>query len=356
MMRIKHLDGMRGLAILLVIGYHAYTRWPGLLDYVAITENFPLFAFGYLGVPLFFMISGFVIFMTLDKSKGLVNFLLKRWLRLFPAMLIVSLTIYFTAGFFIEGPLGMPSPKNFIPGMLFISPELLKYITGEHISALEGSFWSLYVEAAFYIFIGTVYFTFGRKYCLPSLLLPMLLVAGASVIKRLGYPGVADFVGVFGFIHYSWFMIGCLLYERINGRDARYHYGLVAVAILINFAWYFKNSGPWVMIPLVLAIVLFTASFYLTSIQRVLSCKLLTAIGFSSYALYLIHENIMISSLIKLDALIPSDYVMLVMPVVVVFAIYQVAWLITKYAEPALRKILTNVVFVREKKSEAVSG
>jgi Predicted acyltransferases len=69
--RITHLDGMRGLAILLVIAYHAYARWPELLPYAATTQHIPLLAFGWVGVQLFFMISGFVIFMTLDKSPAI---------------------------------------------------------------------------------------------------------------------------------------------------------------------------------------------------------------------------------------------------------------------------------------------
>ncbi|WP_147198918.1 acyltransferase [Pantoea sp. MBD-2R] len=355
-MRIKHLDGMRGLAILLVIGFHAYSRWSSLLNFATITKNFPLFSFGYLGVPLFFMISGFVIFMTLDKSKGFVNFMLKRWLRLFPAMVIVSLLVYFTAHLFAERPGGIPSPSNLIPGLLFIDPLILKYIIGYHINGLEGSFWSLYVEAVFYIVIGAVYFTAGRKYCLPSLLLPMLLVAGASAFKSLGHPEIADFVAKFGFIHYSWFMIGCLLYERMNNRDVKFHYALVCVAVLINFAYYVKNTGPLVIIPLVLAIILFTVSFYSSHVQRFLSTKLLTAVGFSSYALYLIHENLMIASLRKIDALVQNDYVMLIMPVLVVSVIYCIAFLITKYAEPFLRNILKSVIFMREKDKVVQGG
>ncbi|WAH61698.1 acyltransferase family protein (plasmid) [Pseudomonas silvicola] len=67
---------MRGLAILMVIGYHAYMHvGQNCLPYVNLTQHIPVFSFGWLGVELFFMISGFVIFMTLDKSESYISFL-----------------------------------------------------------------------------------------------------------------------------------------------------------------------------------------------------------------------------------------------------------------------------------------
>ncbi|MGP4128694.1 hypothetical protein OJE16_02345 [Pantoea tagorei] len=61
--RITHLDGMRGLAILMVIAYHAYARWPELLPYVTTTQQIPLLAFGWVGVQLFFYDLGFCHFL-----------------------------------------------------------------------------------------------------------------------------------------------------------------------------------------------------------------------------------------------------------------------------------------------------
>ncbi|WP_158781419.1 acyltransferase [Pantoea sp. BAV 3049] len=338
--RIQHLDGMRGLAILLVIGFHAYSRWPEMLHYVSRTKDFPLFAFGYLGVPLFFMISGFVIFMTLDKSESYISFLKKRWLRLFPAMFIVSLMIYLTANLFPERPAGSPTLLNLVPGLIFTNPETLSMLSGVEFKSLEGSFWSLYVEAVFYILIGAVYYLAGRKYCLPALILPMLVLSAASAIKMMGYAPLADVISKFGFIHYSWFMIGCLVYERLHNRDKLYHYGLTFIAILINLSFYVKTSGLSVLLPLAMAFILFIASFYSPKLEKILSTPFLTAIGFVSYALYLIHENLMIALLVKLDHAIKNDYVMMFMSIPVVTMIYLIALFITKYAEPAFRDML----------------
>lgn len=338
--RIKHLDGMRGLAILLVIGYHAYARWPELLPYVNHTQNIPIFSFGWLGVELFFMISGFVIFMTLDKSESYISFLKKRWLRLFPAMLIASLLLFFAGGFYPEWSAMTPHVKNLLPGLIFTNPETLTQITGIEFKSMAGSFWSLYVEAVFYLIIGLIYFTLGRKYCLPGLLVPMLLLSGASVLKSLGHPLLVDVVSKFGFIHYAWFMVGCLVYERMHGRDKAFHYAIVAFALLINFSYFIKNAGVITVIPLLMVMLFFIASFYSRVLERILSLRFLTAIGFASYAFYLIHENLMIATLIKINVHIKNEFVMLLMPIAVATVLYYIAWFISKYAEPALRNLL----------------
>ncbi len=338
--RITHLDGMRGLAILMVIAYHAYARWPELLPFVATTQHNPLFSFGWVGVQLFFMISGFVIFMTLDKSQGYISFLQKRWLRLFPAMLIASVLLFLAGGFFPEWSLMTPYVKNLLPGLIFLNPETLSQLTGVEFRSMAGSFWSLYVEALFYLIIGAVYFTLGRKYCLPALIVPMLALSASSVLKSLGHPLLIDVISKFGFIHYAWFMIGCLVYERLHGRDKLFHYGLVVLALLINFSYYVKNSGVISLAPLLCVMLFFIASFYSKQIERFLSIRFFTAIGFVSYALYLIHENLMIALLIKMQRYIKSEAVMLLMPVLVAGGLYIVAWLITRYAEPALRQRL----------------
>ena len=338
--RITHLDGMRGLAILMVIGYHAYARWAELLPYATATEHIPVFAYGWLGVELFFMISGFVIFMTLDKSVSYISFLKKRWLRLFPAMFIASMLLYFVGGLFPEWSAMTPQVKNLLPGLIFTNPETLSQLTGIEFKSMAGSFWSLYVEAVFYLIIGAIYFTFGRKYCLPGLLIPMLLLSASSVLKSLGYPLFIDVIAKFGFIHYSWFMVGCLVYERMHGRDKLLHYAIVAFAMLINFSYYVKNAGVMTIIPLLVVMLFFIASFYFKQMERILSVRFFTAIGFASYAFYLIHENLMIATLIKLNVYIKSEGVMLFMPIVVATVLYYIAFLITKYAEPALRNML----------------
>lgn len=173
--RIAFLDGLRGIAILLVVLFHAYSRYPDIVPYKDSYKYFPLFEYGFLGVQLFFLLSGFVILMTLERSKNFFSFMYKRWIRLFPAMLIATILIFSTAFLFYERPGGMPNLYSVLPGLLFIEPSLLdKIMGGGKILPLEGAFWSLYIEMKFYIVFGISYFILGKKKAVIFLILLFL--------------------------------------------------------------------------------------------------------------------------------------------------------------------------------------
>ncbi|WP_428328114.1 acyltransferase family protein [Mucilaginibacter sp.] len=103
--RIKILDGFRCVAILIVILFHftsVYANqntliyWPYIVKklYPYGSKYAGYFEFGHLGVQLFFMISGFVIYMTLEKTNSFSRFIIKRFLRLFPLLLLCSIITY----------------------------------------------------------------------------------------------------------------------------------------------------------------------------------------------------------------------------------------------------------------------
>lgn len=354
-MRIGYLDGLRGLAIIWVIMFHAYSRWPEYLNFVSKTQDVSIFQYGFLGVQLFFMISGFVIFMTLDKSKNFFEFIKKRWLRLFPAMLIATILIYITSSFFYERPSGIPHLANIIPGLIFTSPSFIELFTGIHINSLEGAFWSLYVEVIFYIFIGCIYFFLGRKYCIPAIFIAFLSVFLTFALSKFGFSQPYKLVSALGFSYYAWFIVGCVFYEIISKRQ---NLPIILIAfisiILTSINALIKYNFDYTLILFyLLVLLLFTLSFYLKSIQLLLSNKILVLIGFVSYPLYLIHENMLISSLIKLEKLQLPYPIMLVMPVLISIFLISISYIIAKFLEPKLRKSIQSKLIKNELKSSS---
>ncbi len=81
--RLVEVDALRGLAAIAVVLYHFTTRFGEIYrDNPSASASFPE---GYYGVNLFFIISGFVIFMTLERTKQPMDFVVSRFSRLFPA-------------------------------------------------------------------------------------------------------------------------------------------------------------------------------------------------------------------------------------------------------------------------------
>ena len=94
-MRIKELDAYRGLAALSVVLYHYTTIYAKDFG----VESDAYFSYGWLGVPFFFILSGFVITLTVERCKTGWEFLKKRFLRLYPTYWICMLITLAVIGF-----------------------------------------------------------------------------------------------------------------------------------------------------------------------------------------------------------------------------------------------------------------
>lgn len=342
-MRINYLDGLRGIAILLVIFYHAFSRWETILPYGDNYASFPLFEYGYLGVQLFFLISGFVIYMSLDKCASLPTFVYKRWLRLFPAMLVCSVLIYFTLPFFTERPNGMQPASDLIPGLVFLDPFTLLKITGAELRSIESAFWSIYVEFKFYILAALVYFTIGRKYLIPFLSLCFTIWLMVDIANELSlhpiFSKLETITAIMGFKHFGWFASGAAYYEYKKNNESKWLY----IGALLSI---FSAIGLNLTFSMTLAAYMLVALFFFLAItnhfiQSLLANRFLLFTGFISYPLYLIHENMMISLIIQLNQHFPELPAVVFFFVAVAF-IMLAAWLIAKYLEPQTKNAIVK--------------
>jgi len=94
--RISVLDSFRGIAAIFVVIYHYTVKYSEIF----IGSNFEplfLFVYGEFGVQLFFIISGFVIFKSVRNINSVIEFVFKRFVRLFPTYwFCLCLTFIFT--------------------------------------------------------------------------------------------------------------------------------------------------------------------------------------------------------------------------------------------------------------------
>ncbi len=324
------MDGLRGVAILMVIFYHAYARWPNSVPYGNQYSEIMFIKYGWLGVELFFMISGFVILMTLEKCTNLFQFIYRRWLRLFPAMFIVSMLVFSTARLlFVERPDGIPELRDLLPGLTFIDTDFFTRTFHSHWGVLEGVFWTLFIEVQFYFIFGIIYFTFGVDAAIAALI-------GLFSLYIINAP----FVWRFAPQYMGWFASGAMYYLYFKSRKNKWL--CMGLFMSLLSAAFLPKMGVDAKISASIISLIFMAVIMSERLQSVLSSKYLVFIGFISYPLYLVHENMMISLIIKLGKFIPTlpKFLLPIIPILIVVAI---SGLIAAYVEPSLRSILRGV-------------
>jgi peptidoglycan/LPS O-acetylase OafA/YrhL len=341
--RIAYLDGHRGVAILLVALYHAYARWPTYVPYGTRFSDFPIFKYGNLGVELFFLLSGFVILMTLEKCATPLAFMVRRWLRLFPAMLICSFFVFFTASFFPERPGGAPTWESLLPGLTFVDHSWWRVMLGRPIGSIEGAFWSLYVEFKFYVFAAVVYYWRGRNVLIGALLL-LFLVASAiraahDVLGVSNLPLLYAVSDVMSIRYFGWFASGAAFYVYWQ-TSSKPWFAIAMITVLLCAVSESALELPRFIAALAVS-CLFAASLTAELIQRILRNRFFQFFGAISYPFYLMHEGMMISMIIKLGRAL-DGIPMLLLPLPAIALIAFFAFVIARYCEPVVRAALSK--------------
>jgi len=160
---IPALDGLRGLAILLVSLYRFTTQSPGSTGEDAIFG----FDIGQRGVDLFFVLSGFLITGILFDTKGderfFRNFYMRRTLRIFPLYYAALLLVLWMAPAWGFRGQAVSDPLEHQSWLWFYGANIFVGWHGEWGLGCLNHFWSLCVEEHFYLVWPLVIFSTSRK-------------------------------------------------------------------------------------------------------------------------------------------------------------------------------------------------
>lgn len=147
------LDGLRGIAILLVLVHHFTMHHPRLTWWDKIWAEG--LAFGWMGVDLFFALSGFLITGILLQTKGatrcLRNFYARRTLRIFPLYYLTLVGLFFIWPAIVETP---PAFSQFQTHQAWYWLYVANWLFATDLTNTSfhtGHFWSLAVEEQFYL-------------------------------------------------------------------------------------------------------------------------------------------------------------------------------------------------------------
>ncbi len=287
--RINELDLLRLFAALAVVLFH-YSFRGYAADAMSIM-SYPLLAsaskYGYLGVELFFMISGFVILMT-AANGSLRGFVISRIVRLYPAFWACC-TITFLATIAIGKPRYSASIGQYLFNMTMLSGFL-------GIPSIDGAYWSLFVELRFYALIAII-LVIGRIHQAQAFIFLWLVVSVALEIQPIGklrYLLITDYSAFFiagatyfliwskglsqtrvAIVTISWWLAMFQSIKGLRGFEAHYSTkmnGYIVAGIITTFF-----------------LVMMLASLRRTGLVG--RSRWLLA-GVLTYPLYLLHQNI----------------------------------------------------------------
>lgn len=352
------IDGLRAVAVLSVVVYHAF---PSLLKG------------GFVGVDIFFVISGFlistIIFSSLERdSFSFYDFYSRRIRRIFPALLVVLISCYAFGWFALLADEYKQLGKHIAAGAGFVSNLVLWSESGYFDAAAETKpllhLWSLGIEEQFYIVWPVLLWAaWKKKFNLLTISLILFFVSFGLNLSKYRVDGVADFYSpqtrfwellagsLLAYITHhnfqtlgrirvsldSW--LGKIFYAyppEVKGqalRDTQSLFGALLISlglVLITKEKHFP--GTWAILPVLGAVCIIAAGSSSWFNRIFLSNRIMVWFGIISFPLYLWHWPLL--SFVKI---IEGGVGARSIRIVAVLLSIALAWLTYKLVEHPLR-------------------
>lgn len=328
--RLRMLDGVRLIAALMVVSWHfvageAASVWDadtgelfGPIHYLA--------GFGWLGVELFFLISGFVICMS-SWGRSLSQFAISRITRLYPAYWVAILVT--TAVVSLLPLVKKPLPTVDILVNLTMMQGLL------NVPHVDWSYWTLAVEIQFYLIFAIVV-AFGVTYRrLVTLCLAWSLVA----IIAAGFANTQ--LNMVLAVNYTPFFVAGVAFFLIHRFGSTLVlWGIVALSWVIGLVrikadlWW--NGAPYRPVAIILTLFFILMALIALHVFDRIDWRWLTTAGTLTYPLYLLHQYIGLT-IIKLVHGYGPAWLLLIG---VVLFLLLVSWLMYRLVERPIARLL----------------
>ena len=289
---ISSLDGVRGFAVLLVVIFHLWVDFlPG----------------GFLGVSLFFTLSGFVITSSLLRERDttghvrLRSFWSRRARRLLPASLIVitAATIVWSS----QGWMDRRIATEHIYALLQIHNWRIVIDDFSFFPNAVSHLWSLSLEMQFYVWAPLVIMISAKWKWFASLVFTLTIATG--LVVTFLYNGHMNQVYGSAFTRWAEIATGCLVALFFNTKTIHAKYrqivnalGCISVLVIMYlsytlglFTTFYRNGG-FVAISLVSATII-VACTQETIVKRLFSLSPLRYTGKISYGVYLFHAPLL---------------------------------------------------------------
>jgi peptidoglycan/LPS O-acetylase OafA/YrhL len=284
------IDGLRALAVVPVILFHA---------------GFELFGGGYVGVDVFFVISGYLITTILiddfDKKRfSLVNFYERRARRILPALTFVSFVIALF-GWFLLNPIELSKLGDALLGVATFTSNIVFWVgqgyfdESAELNPLLHT-WSLAVEEQFYIFFPVflvVAWRFGKNTVFWAIVVFSCMSLALSEWGWRNQAGANFYLSPTR----AWELLaGSIAAFIVNKRGVQGNNvaSLIGLLAIIFSIFYYDEVTPfpsiYALVPVVGVVLLVLFADAETFAARVLSTKPLVSLGLISYSAYLWHQ------------------------------------------------------------------
>jgi len=345
----KDIEGLRALSILLVIGYHAFPR---------------LFPGGFIGVDIFFVISGFLITkiilnnLELD-SFSFIEFYSRRIRRIFPSLLLLLLVCLVFGWFVLYATEYKRLSEHVAAGSAFLQNIVLLNEIGYFEKSVETKplvhLWSLSIEEQFYILWPAILWVlFKKQLNITVFLIFLLSLSFITNIHLIDSDPITTFYSpqsrfwelIVGATWASFLFRNKTLkgFSLLTSNFLSYlGFGLIVVGVFLIDSTK-KFPGFWALIPTIGALFLIAADEKGVINQQFLSNNLMTWFGKISYPLYLWHWT-----LLSFGQIITANKLSDIQKIMLIVVSILLSYLTYKYWENLLRfkgKKVTVCLFV----------